>query len=303
MLSFSTSWNRPRHRSGEALAEELLGMGIHTIEFGHGLPITLVEGLIRAVDRGDLRVSSVHNFCPHPVEVRGSSPDCYEFTSHRERDRRRAVRLTQQSLQLAERVGAAVVVLHGGRARPLPVYRETFKLVEQGKYLTKEFGKFKVEMVRKREQMGPHFVQRLQEALDEILPQARKAGIVLGIENRERYEDVPSEREIPDLLDRYEEPYLGYWHDFGHAQIKQNLSFLHHQQWLERIGSRAVGCHLHDVLWPHEDHLPPGAGSIDFSKLIPLLPVGIPVVFEMSPEIEKEAVVKAWKMWQERIPE
>jgi hypothetical protein len=36
--------------------------------------------------------------------------------------------------------------------------------------------------------------------------------------------------------------------------------------------------------------------------MAPLLPHHIPVVFEMNPEMEKEAVVKAWKMWQERYP-
>lgn len=277
-------------------------MGIHTVEFGHGLPVTLVEGLLRVVERGDLQVSSVHNFCPHPVEVRGGSPDCYEFTSHRDGDRRRALRLTQQTIELAARVSAQAVVLHGGRARPLPIYRQALELVERGRLLSKEYGAFKVAAVRKREEVGPHFIQRLQEALEELLPLAESANVTLGVENRERYEDVPSERELPALLDTLQHSHLGYWHDFGHAQIKQNLAFLDHYQWLEKIAPLMTGCHLHDVSWPNSDHLPPFEGEIAFEKLMPLLPRSIPMVFEISPDVSKEAVVKGWKMWQERFP-
>jgi sugar phosphate isomerase/epimerase len=302
MLSFSTCWNRSRHRQGQDLAEELLTMGVRTIEFGHGLAVSQLEGLLRVVERGDLQVSSVHNFCPHPIEVGGSSPDCYEVTSHRESDRRRFVRLTQQTLDVAQRVGARAVVIHGGRVRTMHNYREVLALVAEGKFLSKAYADCKVEAVPVREAASARMLQRLEKALREVVPMAEQSGIKLGLENRERYEDVPSEREMLPFLERIGSSAVGYWHDFGHAQIKENLGFLHHRDWFAAAQSRLVGCHVHDVHWPNEDHLVPGSGEIAWPDFVEQLPPEIPVVFELSPKMEKEAVVKAWKRWQEIHP-
>lgn len=300
MLSFSTCWNRRRHRSGEGLVEELLGMGIDTIELGHGLPVTLVEGIVKVVERGDVRVSSVHNFCPHPIEVKGGSPDCYEFTSHREAERRRAVRLTEQTIELAARVGAKVVVVHGGRVSTLSLHRQAMELVEGGEFLSKRWGRFKVAARRAREAAGGLYLGRLREALKGLLPKAEAAGVVLALENRERYEDVPSERELPALLEEMGSVWLKGWHDFGHARIKHNLGFVEHRSFLERMAGWLAGGHVHDVRWPARDHLVPGDGEINWEELLEVMPRGVPWVWELHPEADKDAVAKVWKIWQER---
>jgi hypothetical protein len=56
---------------------------------------------------------------------------------------------------------------------------------------------------------------------------------------------------------------VGYWHDFGHLQIKENLGFLDHAEWLRTIGPRTLGCHVQDCIWPAQDHQPPFAGDVD----------------------------------------
>ena len=43
------------------------------------------------------------------------------------------------------------------------------------------------------------------------------------------------------LLDELNSPLVGYWHDFGHIQIKENLGFLNHEEWLRAIGPRTLG--------------------------------------------------------------
>jgi sugar phosphate isomerase/epimerase len=301
MLSFSTCWNRARHRNGEELAEEILAMGIETVEFGHGLTVSQLEGLLRVVARGDLRVSSVHNFCPHPIEVSGSSPDCYEVTSHRESDRERTVRLTRQTIEVAGRVGARAVVIHGGRVRTMHNYRDLLEMIAAGKFLSPEYAACKREAVSVREAASARMLGRLEQALRAVVPAAEAAGVRLGLENRERYEDVPSEREMLPFLAHLDSGSVGYWHDFGHAQIKENLGFLSHREWFAVARSRLVGCHVHDVHWPNEDHLVPGMGEISWDDFLGQLPPDIPVVFELSPKMEKEAVVKAWKTWQERL--
>lgn len=284
------------------MVEELLRMGISTIELGHALKITQLEGILRVAERGDIRISSVHNFCPHPIDVAGDSPDCFECTSHRETDRQRFLRLTRETLGFAARAGAGAVVVHGGRVRTMRSYRRGLELIEAGELFTKNYGAFKIDAVRRREAGVVRPLARLEAMLDNILPLAEELNIVLGLENRERYEDVPSEREMLPLLNRYNHPNLGYWHDFGHAQIKHNMAFLDHPAWFREALPRLVGCHVHDVLWPNDDHQPPFTGEVDFAGMAPLLPARIPVVFEINPAVEKEAVTKAWKLWQERYP-
>ena len=82
----------------------------------------------------------------------------------------------------------------------------------------------------------------------------------LGVEGRRGYEEIPTERELPALLDELNSPQVGYWHDFGHIQIKENLGFLNHAEWLRAIGPRAFGCHVQDCIWPAQDHQPPFTG-------------------------------------------
>ena len=58
-------------------------------------------------DAGEVRFSSLHNFCPLPVEVMGASPDCYNFPAAIRAERERAVKQTLQTIDFAERLGRA----------------------------------------------------------------------------------------------------------------------------------------------------------------------------------------------------
>lgn len=301
MLACSTSWNSHRHTDGGEMMAELLKLGFEHIELGHGLRISQLEGILQFVERGDVQITSVHNFCPMPVEVMADSPDCYEYTSHRESDRNRAIKLTRETIQLAARVGAKAVVVHGGRIRALPMHRELMKLVREKKLLTKEYARQKLQDVLAREKAVPLYLERLVAALTPLLALAAEQNVHLGLENRERYEDVPSEREILPLLAKFSSPYLGYWHDFGHAQIKANLALLDHAGWLQLAGNRVFGCHLHDVIFPNKDHQPPFTGEIDYDELIPLVPAGCPMILEMHPDTPAEAIQTAAAKWRHRF--
>ncbi len=58
------------------MVEEILALGFNTIELGHGTRVSLLAGIQRLFDAGRFRVSSLHNFCPLPVEVTAGNPDC-----------------------------------------------------------------------------------------------------------------------------------------------------------------------------------------------------------------------------------
>ena len=105
------------------------------------------------------------------------------------------------------------------------------------------------------------------------------------------------------LLDEVDSPQVGYWHDFGHAQIKENLAFLDHAEWLRAIGPRTVGCHVQDCIWPAQDHQPPFAGDVDLEKLVPLLPSNCLFVWEMSPRKTADEIRRSMQIWRQHFGE
>ncbi|MGK0177196.1 MAG: hypothetical protein ACI91V_001073, partial [Lentimonas sp.] len=65
-LSLSTCWCSGRHTDGYAMIDEMVGLGFKRIELSHGIRVSLVPGILKAIDEKLVEVSSVHNFCPLP---------------------------------------------------------------------------------------------------------------------------------------------------------------------------------------------------------------------------------------------
>ena len=304
MISFSTCWNSARHTGGEEMLREIKQeLGFNLIELGHGVRISLMPGVQKAFEAGEVKFSSLHNFCPLPVEVTGASPDCYMFSSNSPNERKRAIRHTLQTIDFAERLGAPFVVLHLGRV-PMPAVTEPLiTLAKKGKIYSREYVKRKVNAVGRREAVAPRYLEQVKECLKPIIEHAQARNIRLGIEGRRGYEEIPSERELPELLAELDSPQLGYWHDFGHLQIKENLGFLDHEEWLRTIGPRTLGCHVQDCIWPAQDHQPPFEGGVALEKLVPLLPSTCLVVWEMSPRKTVEEIRRSVSAWKEHFGE
>lgn len=285
------------------MIQEILDLGIHRIELGHGVKVSLLPGIVEMKEKGVVEITSLHNFCPLPVEVLKASPNCYEFSSHRSSDRERAIRLTKQTIDTAVRLGATRVVLHLGTIRTMKITtRDLITMVENGLIYSRKYTQLKLAMVREREKVSAFYLKRVEECLKPILDHAQANNILLGIECRDRYEEIPSEREIPELLTRLGAT-TGYWHDFGHQQIKHNLGLTDHFQWLKKIGPQTIGSHLHDVEWPNDDHRPPFSGEIDFKKLVSYLPQNILFVLEMNPRRSKADIMTAIEQWRGLFPE
>ena len=66
MLSFSTSWNAERGKSGQEIVQEILDLGFDAIELGHGLNAPVVYEMLELRKKIPFVVSSLHNFCPLP---------------------------------------------------------------------------------------------------------------------------------------------------------------------------------------------------------------------------------------------
>src|SRR5213079_1293411 len=108
MIAFSTCWNSGRHTTGDAMLREIKGkLGFELIELGHGIRISLMPGIQKMFDAGEVRFSSLHNFCPLPVEIMTASPDCYEFSAAGKSERGRAVKQTLETVDFASRLNAS----------------------------------------------------------------------------------------------------------------------------------------------------------------------------------------------------
>jgi sugar phosphate isomerase/epimerase len=302
MIAFSTSWNSGRHTAGDEMLREIKALGFDLVELGHGIRISLMPGIQKMFDAGEVRISSLHNFCPLPVEVMSASPDCYEMSSPNQRERERAIKQTLQTIDFAARLHAPFVVLHCGSVRMNPITDELIELAKNGDLLSRDYVRKKVSAVKTREERAAAHLARVKECLKPIVERAAEKKIRLGIEGRRGYEEIPSEREIPPLLDEIAAPHVGYWHDMGHIQIKENLGFLDHAEWLQRIRARTFGCHMQDVKWPAQDHQPPFLGDMkNLEGLTRMLPRNCRIVWELSPRRTAEEIREALEIWSERF--
>ena len=307
MPAFSTCWNNSRHHDGEAMITEILELGFSDIELSHGMTIGKLPGIKRAFDNRMFNCVGVHNFFPSPVEVMIDAPDAYEFTSHREWDRKRAMDMTLKTLEVAASFNAQYLVLHMGSV-PMNPKKWTKKLtamVAEGHQRDPKCIKHRHAFVRKREKIGPLYLQRAAEALATIAEHAENAGVKLAVESRSRFEDVPTEAEMHELMRQFDgNPWVGYWHDFGHVQLKHNLGLLDHHQWIASVAPWLIGGHVHDVEWPSRDHRVPYFGAtIDYAEILPHFPANAPLVWELSPTRDAGQIREALQRWKQEFPD
>ena len=301
MYSFSTCWNSHRHTDGRAMLREIRDLGFQYAELSHGTRISLVPGILEAVDAGEMRVSSLHNFCPLPMGVNYAAPNLYQFSSERPRERELAERYTLKTIEFATRVKAPVVVLHSGSIDMKNYTDKLLDLAGQGEKAAVKFAKICSEADEKREAKKGPFMERVNELLKKLLPVAEAQGVKLGIENRQALEELPVETDFQFLFRELSSPNLVYWHDTGHGQIKENLGFIRHAMHLESLRDRLFGLHVHDVQFPGRDHCAPGSGMIDFTALKPLIRPEHVKVFELSPGLTadeaKQGVEHIKQLW------
>jgi sugar phosphate isomerase/epimerase len=271
---------------------EIRSLGFERAELSHGIRVSLLPGIIEAVDAGEIKISSLHNFCPLPMGVNHAAPNLYLFSSPDPRERENAYKHSVKTIETAARLKAGVVVLHMGRIDMKEYTGKLVEMVQHGKKETPKYSSLCEAMAEKREKKKAEHVQFANEMLDRLATLAGERGVKLAIENRQALEEIPLDSDLELLLREFDRDSIGYWHDCGHAQIKENLGFINHRVLLERMAPRLLGFHVHDVAFPGHDHRAPGSGTVDFAALKPLVKPGHIKVFELSPSLSLEEVVK-----------
>src|SRR6266480_5900561 len=192
MIAFSTCWNSSRHTDGAEMLREIVDLGFDRVELGHGIRISLMPGIQKAFDAGEVRFTSLHNFCPLPVEVMMASPDCYKFSAVSAEERERAVKQTFQTIDFAERLNAPFVVLHLGEVNMSPITERLIAMAKAGKYLSREYVRIKISAVQEREKIAPASLQHVKDCLSRIIEYAASKNVRIGLEARRDYEQIPT---------------------------------------------------------------------------------------------------------------
>jgi sugar phosphate isomerase/epimerase len=148
----------------------------------------------------------------------------------------------------------------------------------------------------------PGALQNLPQArrsLADIADHAAGTGVALGLENRFHHHEFPSLDEMHDLLDGYPPDLVGFWLDVGHAEVLDRLGIIPKNRWLDELGERCLGTHVHDVDGL-ADHRAPGLGDVDWSYIARGLPPDAPRVFEINQKTPEDAVAAAIPFLRQR---
>ncbi len=298
ILALSTSWSSQRHSDGYAMLREMADLGFEYVELSHGIRIVLVPGVLRALNEGFIKASSAHNFCPLPTGMVHPAPNLFEPSSGSGHEHDQWLRHTRRTVDFAAQVRARVLVMHlgsvrffwsnpGRRLRHYLRDHPAANLAADATYqrlLAKGTAKL-------RRRMAPFWAQTLH-SLEQILPYAAEKGVRLGLENREKFEELPADADFPGFLKSLAPAgQAGYWHDTGHAELKERMGVVTQQRLLEANAEQLIGFHLHDVDADGHDHQPIGQGRIDFRMVRRFWQPHHLLVLELNPQVTAAEVL------------
>lgn len=284
-FALSSNWHGARHTVGEALVDEALALGFAALELGYNFQPELREGVLRRLAAGAVRIVSLHAYCPVPLGAPAGHPELYLLADTEEDMRRMAVLGMGHTLSFAAEVGARAIVAHAGR---VPVGGLSRWLVERqraGATGDRLYRWRRGRLLRARARRAGRNLTALRRSLDELLPACERAGVALCLENLPSWDGLPNEDETEALIASYATPWLRYWHDMGHGEIRQQLGFGDHARTARRLLPCMRGVHIHDVGAALRDHLAPGAGTIDFSEFAFLARPDMLSVFEPAADV------------------
>lgn len=299
-LSLSTCWCSSRHVDGYEMVEEILGLGFKRIELSHGIRVSLVSGILKAVEEGIVEISSVHNFCPLPGGVNYAAPNLYQPSAYDKRERSAWNRYTLQTLNFAQAIGAKKVVMHSGSVRfffrspekKLREWMQSEELTATDLAENELFSKRLDRAMRRIRKASQKPVQRVKESYLQAIETAKEYHLKLCIENREGLAEIPLDNEIVEFINALSaSEQIGYWHDTGHAQIKQKFGLLAQREHLLSLQDHLTGFHLHDVNEAGLDHQQIGTGTVDFKMIAEFIRPEHELVIELSPKVAVEGVI------------
>ena len=304
MLALSTSWQSGESTTAEEMLAALTKTGINGIELSYRISQRLYQQMMKALQHSGLKVVSVHNFFPIPSAKPDSkgSGDLFLLSSPQQEERQNAIQFTAKTIEHAGDLGAAAVVLHCGVVEMNHEMHVLYQYYNSKQLDSEEAQIFIRNKLKERDSRKPKHMDSLLSSLDRLVSVAEKQGVLLGLENRYHYYELPGPDDFRLIFDTFKGAPIGYWHDTGHAHANETLGIIPQNSLLQTYGSRLIGIHLHDAVGL-DDHLPPGSGEIDFQALKPYLKSDTIKVIELKPGIPAAEVLEGIWFVREKLSE
>ncbi|MBR4597989.1 MAG: TIM barrel protein [Opitutales bacterium] len=292
IIALSTSYFRRSCSDGYEMMCKCAELGFEYAELGHNTTMNLVEGILKAVGEGVVKISSLHNFCPVPPFATPPAPNLYSPATSSKAESAQWRRHTLATLAFAVQVGAGRVVSHAGALSyffvnpKTALEREYAKTIaareaagegeggsENAEKLRREFEELQSRYLKKvekfaagAEKKAEKFHGRIFENLKLVDEDFKKAGVLLGIENRDGYCELPFDTKFAAFTQGCAEKLSSArpWIDIGHVMVKSCKGVVDFCKFIEEASRGACWWHLHDCDASARDHLAIGKGAIDF---------------------------------------
>ena len=284
MLGISTVWQSGKIKNGEELLNKISDFGLKAVELEYRINNETYAQMKPFLKKKKLKVLSIHNFFPVPDVLETGSGDAFLLSSPDEDERKRAVEYTIRTIEHANDLEAGAVVLHLGNTGIDAYKKELFKFYDDGEINCEKFLKFLDEIKNERNKVKARFFDAVLFSLEELNKVAEKENIMLGVENRYYFHQIPDFEEMKMILKKFNGSNIRYWHDVGHAETWNNLGLVKHEEWLKAYGEILLGIHLHDCEG-YGDHNAPGKGKVDFNMIKKYLKPETIKIIEVEPEV------------------
>lgn len=295
MFAISTSWNSKSQLAIREMLSELREAGFENIELSHRFSAEKLEEISNLIDFFNLRVVSVHNYCPVPPkpQLDRDISDYYRMSSLNEAERKKAVEYTKRSIDTAKRFAANVVIIHAGVVELDENYGgKLIDLFNEGKAGSEYYNELKQRFLSIRREKSHLHLDAVTKSLKEVLSYAADSDIKIGLETRYYPEEIPNLEEMRYFLTVFKNEGLYYWHDVGHAEANERLGIAPHLAYLSEFSDRMLGMHIHDIKGM-EDHLLPFSGDFDFDKIVLYLSDKLIKVVEVNASAALEDIKNA----------
>lgn len=284
------------------MCEEIARLGFSLVELSHGIPLCLVPGIIEAVKANIIKISSVHNFCPLPPGHVLPAPNLYQPSSPYSKEIALWRLYTQKSIEFAHSLNAPFLVTHLGSVkfffnRISNKLNQVLTSVPVSELKSKpEFQKITAKYSKKYAK----FEKKVTEEILTILPFAASHKVKIAVENRNAVHELPSDQSLSSLIQAFQ-PHAGYWHDSGHAQMKEFLGLSSQADLLEANADHLLGFHLKDLDQNGSESIALGKGSIDFNFIKKFIKPHHTVVLEVPPSMTQEDLLYSKKFLEDLI--
>jgi len=302
MIALSTSWQSGESTTAEEMLAALKNLDISGIELSYRISEDLYHEIKNPLKHSGLKVVSAHNYFPIPSAKSDSkgSGDLFLLSSCDNEERQNAIRFTAKSIEHAGEVGAAAVVLHCGVVEMNHEMQVLYQYVNSNRFDSEAAQIFIRKKLKERDRLKSEHLENLVFSLDRLLPVAEKQGVLLGLENRYHYHELPGLDDFGTIFAKFEGAPIGYWHDTGHAHANETLGLIPQNSLLQNYADQLIGTHLHDAIGL-DDHIPPGSGEIDFAALKPFLKTDTLKVIELKPGIPVSEVSEGIQFVREML--